>query len=619
MTTEPTERDSTSTGRDTGGDVPGSARPTASPAPAPRRRWAVPAAVAPFVAAVAVTAWVFRPILDRRLFGNIGDARWTISLHEHWYRVWQGLEPVRDLQSYFPLPDTLGTSDAFLVQGQVYSLARLFGGGYISAWVIACGATFLAGAFGVAALSRRLLRSVPAQVAFVVLTCASYPMLADTIHVQLMGTLSCAWVLVGLYDLAVGRRLRRAVLLVGVLPPVLALSSWYAALLLATVLIVLGVVLLVLVQWRLVRERSGRFLRHLGRAVWSPVGLAAVVLGAAGYAGVLWVYVPSLNLLPPSTWYELTVNSPQWSDLLNAADAGGGWWSGLYADLYPTAGWNPEQARGYTPILFLALLGGGAYLVRRLLAGRPLSTTPGRVGPAGLIAVWVALLATSLLFVIDARELSLFRLIWTYVPGFESLRAPFRVQALTYALGLFLLLRLAEMLWYGRRPETSTLVRPAAAGTAARADVDAADTPPTPPEHPAGRRPWVFLAAAVLLTGVVLGEMQRPPIAEWTPDTLLAGDLRDRIPQAQADCDAVIIIGPRAADPSDWLNSIDATIFAMLSGVPTPQGYSRGNPGDLPGLANGAGVDATVDWMRARGFTGRVCAVTPQAVEVVSR
>lgn len=605
--------------------------PPGTPVPEPRRVGSTALALAPFLAAVAVTAWLFRPILDGRLFGNIGDARWTISLHEHWYRVWQGLDPIRDLQSYYPLRGTLGTSDAFLFQGQVYGVARLLGWGYIPSWVIACGVTFLLGAFGVAALSRRLLRFAAAQVAFVVLTCASYPMLADTIHVQLMGTLSCAWVLVGLYDLAVGRRLRRAILLVGVLPPVLALSSWYAALLLATVLIILGVTLLVLLEGRVVRDRSARFLRTAGRALWSPAGAVAVVLGALGYAGVLWVYVPSLNLLPPSTWFELTVNSPQWSDLLNAADAGGGLWSGLYADLYPATGWNAEQARGYTPILFVALLLAGAYLVRRLLAGRSPATTPGRVGTAGLLAVWVAMLATSLLFVIDARELSLFRLVWAYVPGFESLRAPFRVQALTYAMGLFLLLRLAELGWYGRRSEHGSLVEPVGARRSAGADAitgspdserpsAAAPAAPAEPAEPAAqrRRHWTLLVVAVLLAGAVFVEMQRPPIADWTPNELLSGDFRDRIPEAQRDCDAVILVGPRAADPSDWLNSIDATMFAMLSGVPTPQGYSRGNPGGLPGLDNGAGIGAIDAWMRGQGFTGRLCVVTPEKVEVLN-
>src|SRR6478752_5887787 len=49
----------------------------------------------PAVAAVLSTLWVFRAaIFQGRLPGNIGDSRWTVALHEHWYRVWQGQEAI---------------------------------------------------------------------------------------------------------------------------------------------------------------------------------------------------------------------------------------------------------------------------------------------------------------------------------------------------------------------------------------------------------------------------------------------------------------------------------------------------------------------------------------------
>lgn len=82
-----------------------------------RDRWM---AYFPF-AAVLATAWVFRAVRGGRLPGDLGDARWTIGLHEHWYRVWSGQESIRDLHYCCPLPNTLGTSEAFLVQGQIWS------------------------------------------------------------------------------------------------------------------------------------------------------------------------------------------------------------------------------------------------------------------------------------------------------------------------------------------------------------------------------------------------------------------------------------------------------------------------------------------------------------------
>src|SRR6478752_3919677 len=132
----------------------------------------------PMVAAGVSTIWVFRPVLfSGRLLGDIGDARWTIALHEHWYRVLTGVETIRDLPYYFPLQKTLGTSDAFLVQGALYSIGRVVGFGLVNSWLIACIGFYLIGAIGVAVLSRQLLNGVAAQTAFTVTSCASYAVL----------------------------------------------------------------------------------------------------------------------------------------------------------------------------------------------------------------------------------------------------------------------------------------------------------------------------------------------------------------------------------------------------------------------------------------------------------
>jgi len=201
-------------------------------------RW-VPAACA-----VLATLWVYRSVLLRgQLPGNIGDARWTIALHEHWYRVWTGAESVRDLHYYYPLPNTLGTSEAFLVQGQFYALARLLGLDQINSWVIAGFAFFLIGALGVAALAGRLLDSRWAQAAMVLASVASYPVLVAFGHIQLYGMLAVSWILVGLHDLVGRRHVRRGIALLVLVPPLLALSSLYAMVLAAVLLAALGLTL----------------------------------------------------------------------------------------------------------------------------------------------------------------------------------------------------------------------------------------------------------------------------------------------------------------------------------------------------------------------------------------
>ncbi|MEM8621730.1 MAG: hypothetical protein AAGF73_18645, partial [Actinomycetota bacterium] len=181
----------------------------------------------PYVAATIGALWMFRSVFSGQLPGNIGDARWTVALHEHWYRVWQGDAALRDLPSFYPVEGTLGTSDAFFAQGQIYAALRTFGAGMIDSWTLTQFLTFLFGTLGLAALSRRTLTTVWGRVAFVALCATSYPVYLQLGHVQLFAIFWPAWIIVAAIDFAADRRRVLSATVLAVLPPVLALSSWY--------------------------------------------------------------------------------------------------------------------------------------------------------------------------------------------------------------------------------------------------------------------------------------------------------------------------------------------------------------------------------------------------------
>jgi len=545
-------------------------------------RWA--RILAPSLPALVVTAWVFRPIFRGRLFGDIMDARWSIAPHEHWFRVWQGVDGIRDLFYYYPQPGTLGTSDAFFLQGQMYSIARALGFDLIDSWLIATGAFFVIGAFGVATLGRRVLQGPFFQVGFVILVCASYPVLTDMLHVQLIGFLVASWIVVGLHDLVTGRRLKTSFALLCLLPPLLAISSWYPVVLLFLVLAVLGCFLLLVSTWPGIKSALSQTGAHVLSAIRSVPGVLSLIGLLICWGLVLWIYVPSLHLLPGSEWWEVMANGPRWSDLVNASDGGGGVWSSLYARIFPPGSANSEQSRGFTPILLGALFVLGLVLFRSAVLGRVRRPTePGLAGRLGLLAMVLTIVTVAAIFVMDERGISAFRLLWKFVPGMESLRAPFRVQTLQYAMAILVVLRVLE-LWL-RRPWARNIQRVTAAGL------------------------------SLLLIAAIFIEMQRPPVANWTSDEILIPELRDQIDEAKQQCDAVFVIGPRV-ETLEAANSVDAVLFATMSGLTTPQGYSRGQPLANPGLV-GDGSDF-VAFMRGFGFDGRICRVTPTGVELVS-
>jgi len=125
----------------------------------------------------------------------------------------------------------------------------------------------------------------------------------------------------------------------------------------------------------------------------------------------------------------------------------------------------------------------------------------------------------------------------------------------------------------------------------------------------------VLVASAAILISLIAIEMQRPIEADWTRSDLLPPALLAKVDEVQRSCDAVMLIDENPNDPP-WINPIDAVIFSMISGVPTPQGFSRADPIGNPGMVGDG--SSLAEWMRQQGFDGRICRVSSQSVEVVN-
>ena len=570
------------------------------------RRRPRPADLAPSVAALACVAWVHRPLASGSLPGGVGDARWTIAVHEHWYRVWRGEEAVRDLPSFSPVARTLGTSDAFVVQGQLHALARALGGGIVEAWALACVLTFAIGALGVAALSRRVLDRTWARVALVVACTCSYPVYLQSGHVQLAAILWPAWLVVAALDLAAGRHVTRSRLVLAVVPPLLALSSWYVLALtglLAAVVTVLRTVVSTVDERACWWRRAGGW--RPGRALVVPV-----VLAALGWAATAWIYLAGAGTIAEPTWADVEPFLPRWYDLANASGFGGGVWGPLYERWYLDARpFELERAEGFGPLLGAVIVVLLVVHARRAGRGAPPLGRRTPVSARTLVALLAACVATPLLLLVDDAGRSLFRPIWALVPAMSSIRAPYRVMGLVVPLAAFALVRTAESVVEARRrPSPSTAQDPPSR-------VGAADAGDPGPGQRGGRRSgrpaWAIAPAALAVGGVVV-EMHRPPHAAWTPDELLPGALRERIEEVREGCDAVVVVDEDPTDPP-WVAPVDGVVLATLSGVPTPQGYGRAVPTGHPGLA--ADPTALDGWMRSLGFEGTTCAVSSAGVE----
>jgi hypothetical protein len=537
----------------------------------------------PYVAALVATLWIFRGIAAGNLPGDRGDARWTISFHEHWYDVWRGRASIRDLAQFYPFQDMLGSADPLLVQGQVYSLARAAGGGLIDSWVVAQIVTYAFGLLGLAAVSRRFLATWWAQVGFVLITGVSYPVALQAGHVQLFAIFWPSWLVLAASNIASGRSKRLSWLSIAVLPPALAMSSWYVFVLSTFTALALLVVLVVFHRLRHVARAT----RSVARALWRDLHdrwvLAAVCLGAAAWAVTAWIFLAGSRALPDPTWTDASHFSPRWSDLLDGGGLGGGVWGPVYRWWYPgREAVTMERREGFVPLLFVALV-IATVVLGRSLALRKRSALRPREG-VWLLAIGVTCFVVPVFFVTSDDGLSLFKPLWLYVPGLDSIRAPFRVQGIIYAMATFVVVRSVEA-WGSTR-------RPTEGGTR-------------------GVLSFKRLTFAGLVLVAMLVETNREPASGWQRDDLLRPTLTERIPAIRSGCDAIILLDEDLTDP-EWVLPIDAVTLSVLAGVPTPQGYGRAAPIGFPG--NAADPSSLVEWMRSQGFAGVVCSVSSTEV-----
>jgi hypothetical protein len=550
----------------------------------------------PYLLTGVVSVWFFRAtFLDGRLPGDLGDARWSLTVLEHWFQVWHGDAGIRDLGVYFPIDRTLGFSDPFLAQGQFHSIARALGLGPVPAWFAAHFVTFLIGALGVAALSRKVLRGPVQQCVFVATTTLSYPMVAQMNHIQTYAFLWVTWIVWAIHGLVwptTPRMTRTAAVVLLLLPPVLALSSWYGLILGVLVMAALVVVTTVFTGVRSVLVVVRRTVVTLFGALRSPVG---VVLGAFGlglWALAAWVFLPGFELLPDVRWSEVVQFSPRWSDLLRADLYGGGVWSRLYERYYADLPQPGEVELGFTPVLALSVLGATMFALRRLFAvdGRADAgvSTIGRETVrrtyVHVVCCALAIVSLLLLFIVDERGNALFAFVWQHVPVMKSIRAPFRIQMLLYPLAVYAVLRTIE----------------AAASTGRFA-----------------RRPALAVGVVSLVFGgLLLVEMYRPSNSQWTRDQVLPPPLSALVDDIErADCDALVVDGP----PASFIEStqIDGTLLSMLTETPTVHGYGRAAPTEHPGWD--APAPELVDWLRDEGVDGPVCVVSTGGLLEIDR
>jgi hypothetical protein len=546
--------------------------------PAARKRHRSATVIGLGLAVVVATVVPFRGLASGLLIGGVVDARWTVALHEHWYRWLHGLEGLTSTLYYYPAPDTLGLSDAFFVQGLLHSGLRTAGMSTIDAWSTTGVVMVLAGNVALALLSLRILQRLAVRIVFVVAAGTSYAFVAQFVHPQTAGYALVPWLALLLVMGWAGPppRTAWAWCLVPPLWVLLALSAWYAAAftLLIGALAVLLAPILFPVGGLVAHART----RLLTIPRWLAAACGVTTLGLAA----LWaaVYLPVAGETTRDWYADGAPFAPQLSDFVNVTWPDGGIWSPLMRVTALTeAGTSVEQRLGLTPVLVVA------FLVASVAALASLSRGPARFARLQLWCVLIVVTAIGLV-VADGRSQSLWRLVWVWVPGGSSVRAPMRIMIILTPLVLAVVLRALEHL----------MLRSTGRGRIA-----------------------ALVLVSVTCVALVV-EQQRPAPASWTARDFIPGEYADATKAlVDSGCEAFFLVPPEgdfgnrlAARPEGAVanSNIDAVSIAVQTGIPTLNGHAARLPLGYP--AEGgyvADVGAVLSWARAMKPDTTLCVV----------
>jgi hypothetical protein len=400
----------------------------------------------------------------RWIGGDIADMRIHVFLAEHWRRVLTGATGAWLDPPYFhPTPHAIAYTDATFALALPHMLFRALGCDELLAFQLAVIATSLAGVLGFTLLALTLLR-VPFPIALAAalgftFSNMNYAKTGHPVHAMVwllpflvVCAARAATSLAERFVAAVAWGIAAAVLLA-----LIALTAFGVAWFAVVLALVAGLAMLALEP---ARVREG--LRAIGPG--RLAGFAAIVLVAlaVAFAPFVAIFLPALLAGAERSYAEVRTYTP---GPLALTDFGGSnllWgWLTQALDSTRTAVWiSSEESLALTPAVAVLAIIVVVWLWRRRRGGaQDARTADPRTGL--LLAAGLAVVIISPLL-LKVGTHSLWRYVWTVVPGARAIRTPFRFQ-LVLALPVWVLLayggaQLRQYLAHRRSPAVAHAV-----------------------------------------------------------------------------------------------------------------------------------------------------------------
>ena len=359
------------------------------------------------------------------VMGESVDARFDIFIREHLLRALSGAAQLTSPPMFFPVRDTLGYSDAYLLDALIYIPARLLGADPFLSFQLTLIALSLVGfaSFNILLTRHADVRQPIAAVAAAVFT-FSNALYISVGHPQLLEVNFCPLITVLMLQASrdAAEAPVRAIVagfaagaILGLLFSTGYYVAWYYLLAAAVTVVVYGIL-----KNRLVLHgHVATIRRNLRVAVATGIGFAL------GLVPFCVIYLPVLATLPGRSFDEYLFYAPSARDLINVGPHNRMWGHVLGAlNILPDDHLNnSEVVLAITPVLLTAYLAS----VAAVLSGRVLADAKHRALRNAFIASFVAF-AVIVVTMVKFDEHSLFLLLWDVVPGARAIRAGGRAQ-----------------------------------------------------------------------------------------------------------------------------------------------------------------------------------------------
>ena len=508
----------------------------------------------------------WQTIFYGRLPGDLLDARFTVIINEHWFKVATGQNNVANLNFYYPTQNQLGFSDAFFASGIIAIPFRFAGVDPINSWVISNLLLALICLIFAYQLFEDLFKSKLSASIMVVLSAVSYPFLAQIGHAQTIGYLllfPIMFFIRKMYLSSERGHFKNLCILV-ILIEILALSAWYAFVFLTLLLILsalIGVFLLTpMIFWSRLKFFLSSTINELRKTKFFVKILGVVsVLPLL----ILWsyIYLQTAQYSGDKPYSGFIFYAPRWGDLFNSSTQAWGHQLRINEYLHQTSGPTFERALGLTPIFALVLV--LIPLVVRLKGTKQSNNHKFQTKLIYIISVLFMLV-----IVVDELGHSFWRFLWIAFPPIRSITVPFRIMIIISWLLIYVILIQIQSF-----------------------------------------KKKTFLVVAI--SSLLLLDFWRPTMARWDSNEFIRVEA---IPIVSAlknnSCDA-FFINPAKDDPEPWLTQVDAMAIGMVSNVPTVNGYSGNWPDGWPITPywGGATPESVTTWIRenASNLNLRLC------------